>query len=267
MVLNTTSNATSHASPKPNSSFGLSDFRISEIVSRLLLGAAIIAPISLALANTAQAQYRTPPPPPDAPEAGRGGGDRSFCPALAADVDITALIPSPEDWGTTITPTPTVWLNAAYEKGEIEELPPAALYVLDRTTGDVIDLQELVVLPNTPGTFSLSLPVLPTENKWYEWYLELDCTPANDPDNFSYLEIGGLIYFDSTVASSEAVQAKTPAEQIVFYEENGVWYDLLDHQVQTQCADGDSVEVSAPISILLENGGLGVVQSTEIICP
>lgn len=242
---------------------------IYKVVKTSLVGAIAVLTI-LSNAKETQAQYRTPPPPPDAPESARGGGDRSYCPALGSDVDITPVIPVASGWGTTATASPTVWINLAYDDATTQTLPPAEIYVLDRVSGDVVGEVEALELPEKAGTFGRLLPQLPTENTWYEWYVKLDCSPVDDPDNFSYLEVGGLIYYDKTLGDGAIVNASDRQQQILFYEEKGVWYDLFSQLAMQQCeAEAESGEMasSSKLASLLTAGGLETIRAESVICP
>ncbi|MEL6131653.1 MAG: DUF928 domain-containing protein, partial [Cyanobacteria bacterium J06628_4] len=213
-----------------------------------------------------QAVYRTPPAPDDAPETGGAGAGRVYCPALAADVVFSPVVPSPPGWGLTTQSTPTVWVHLAYEGPQPIRLPAAELSLLDRATGNVVGESKTVVLPDRAGLFALDLPALSVSDRWYEWYLEIDCSPEDDPDNYTYLDISGFIYQDGT-ATAETITISDPQQRLDAYQNQGVWYDAFDLLAQDYCEMPANAQNQANLADLLTAGELEALANSPIHCP
>lgn len=155
-----------------------------------------------------------------------GGGSRGNCQVNPEhqNLRLAALVPA-EIGGVTQREQPTWWFYSPFNP-RVYSLLHAQFIVTkdDKNFLPPID----VTLPETPGFFSVSIPLDShlEVNEWYVWTLLVICDP---PDDSQYIEINGWI------------------KRIPEHEDSDEylrWYDPLDSLAQTRCDNPDDREAS-----------------------
>lgn len=174
--------------------------------------------------------FAAPPPPPDIGEPGRrsDAGSRG-CEELNNQVSrfqkklLTAFVPvysgSELVLGATSSEHPTFWFYVPYQP------PHTGKFVLRSQDGKSV-YQTDVVLPDTPGVVSISLPstAKPLEvDQRYHWYFKIYCQPKQPP-----VFVNGWIQRKSLAPVLESqLEKATLRERVALYAANGIWYEAL----------------------------------------
>jgi hypothetical protein len=167
---------------------------------------------------TENVQVPTPPPGPEPPRSGRGGGTYFSPPSVppgpapggrhrggatrnlgnqvtcpATDIPLTALVPFQEKrrfqtenhppildvWGYTAAAHPTFWFYVPYTKPAI----PSSFTLQTDETEPVVIYETAITLPSQPGIIGIRLPANHATalqvGKRYRWFFNLECKPAN----------------------------------------------------------------------------------------
>jgi hypothetical protein len=207
--------------------------------------------------------FNAPSPPPNTGAPGQGvdsAGARGCLgnePDQASKKSLTALVPihsgSELVWGVAIAEHPTFWFYVPYK-------PPATgKFVLQDQQENMV-YQTDVILPETPGVVSLSLPSTapPLEqDKLYHWYFKIYCQPQ-EPPHF----VDGWITRDSLnpTLTSQLEQA-TPQQLVALYAANGIWHEALTTAAELRRTDPKAPEWAA----LLQAVGLDAIATEPII--
>ncbi|WP_317112687.1 DUF928 domain-containing protein [Chroococcidiopsis sp. SAG 2025] len=180
--------------------------------------------------------FAAPPPPPDIGEPGqRSEAGSRGCENVARQLptdpqkqQLTAIVPMYSDsalvLGTTIDAAPTFWFYASYVA------PAPAKFVLRDKDGELV-YQTDVVLPQTPGIISLSLPKTAPPllvGQQYRWFLKIYCR-EHEPPAFvdGWIQINAL---DPALKSQ--LEKAMPRDRVALYAANGLWFDALSAAAQ-----------------------------------
>jgi len=210
--------------------------------------------------DLSQVQF-TPPQPPssDAPRGrARGGASRGSC--SSSEISLTALVPTIEAqstnpaqsspvllvWGQTTLAQPTLWFYVPYGaknphrlEFRLEDLQGKELY------------RARITAPLQPSYLSVSLPKLVTLNPGqdYEWSFRAQCEESLDS---SPIKVSGLISRVSLSSElAREVERATPAQRVILYAQNGIWFDALDALAKLRLADPSNAELIAAWKSLL----------------
>ena len=218
--------------------------------------------------------FKQPKPPPDAPKVGRGQGGASRGECFFADssskLAVTPLLPT-SGWGLTASESPTLWVNVTYPSGRWEgEIPlKAELSVEERKTDTKLEPKSYPLeLPRTSGIFSITLPHSLESNKWYRWYLVLNC----DTENTSFgdaLQIEGVLQRRELNELGYDAESGNGSWLISLYAENHIWYDTFHEAALLHCDNRQNNEFNNYWQTLLKSDevNLNEVSDRAIICP
>ena len=184
--------------------------------------------------------FQQPKPPPDAPKIGRGqgGASRGQCSVAnsTSKITLTPLLPA-NGWGLTASEYPTIWVDVFYPSGRFEGGTPliAELSVEERKTDTKLEPKSYPLeLPRNSGIFSINLPHSLMVNKWYRWYLVINCQAENVSANDA-LQIEGFLQRQEVNDLSNDSQSLSPSELIAFYTDNHIWYDAFHQAALLHC--------------------------------
>jgi Domain of Unknown Function (DUF928) len=166
------------------------------------------------------------PPPSDVPEERIPFGTRGPC--EETPYPFTPLLPmaSPEFSGYTLAEYPTFWFYIPYGGDRVS----SGQFVLFDPAGDPFYVADLV-LPNTPGLVSLSLPTsAPTMvvNQPYRWELTLYCVTETTEESEDLVSHTGFITRISNPDLVIQLSQATSEERLQIYQENELWYDIFN---------------------------------------
>lgn len=149
--------------------------------------------------------------------------DRGDCPAIPKGTPaLTALTPlDAQGVTTTLSQSPTFRFYSPYSQSKYR----FKLYTLDKKEPPLHS--QDITLKSSAGIFAVSLPTVNAikPQGYYFWELEYLCTEkGSNPVVF------GKLYRDQLTSSQKRdfIKAKTPMERIRFYQENGIWLEMLD---------------------------------------
>ncbi|HIK10539.1 MAG TPA: DUF928 domain-containing protein [Oscillatoriaceae cyanobacterium M33_DOE_052] len=237
----------------------------SPILSPLLVGANPQNPESVEIA---QVNFKQPPPHPDVPPGTvRGTGSRGNCPIAASGqglgISLTPLIPA-EGWGKTASESPTVWVYVSYNNGAGETPITGEISLEEIGTNRRLPPGKVSIsLPTQSGAFPITFTSSLEPNKWYRWYLVVDCSNPEDGPTPSFSSVEGLIY-------PEAISPlpATPQDRLQFYAEDGFWYDAINEAGNIYCSQQPNRANLADWESLLKYGELlNEVNPKSLICP
>ena len=184
--------------------------------------------------------FRQPKPPPDAPKIGRGqgGASRGQCSLASStsEINLTPLLPA-NGWGLTASESPTLWVYISYPSDWFDGgIPLAAeLSVEERETDTKLEPKSYPLeLPKTSGIFSISLPHSLEPNKWYRWYLVVNCQRENYFTN-NVLQIEGFLHRSELNNWKNYSESLSPSELISLYTDNHIWYDAFHQAALLHC--------------------------------
>jgi hypothetical protein len=186
------------------------------ISSFLMPSAATGEALSPILKKTSQNSLR---PKNSFPPIGR---DPSCVAIPLGSPDINALTPiDAQEVTTTISQNPTFYFYSPYSRGKYR----FKLYTRDKKA--LLLHSQDITLQSSAGIFAVSLPTVNAieSQKYYRWELEYLCTKkGSNPVVF------GNLYRDKLTSSQrrDFIKAKTPIERILFYQENGIWLEMID---------------------------------------
>jgi hypothetical protein len=217
--------------------------------------------------------FKQPEPPPDSPKTGRakGGASRGQC-FLAnskSAVKITPLLPL-NGWGLTVSESPTLWLDISYSSAQTEVEKPfkAELSVEERAINIKLEPKNYSFeLPKRSGIFSISIPHLLESNKWYRWYLVINCQPQSSAPN-DILELGGFIYRKELNNFKNFSDSLSLPELMQFYIKNNTWYDAFHEAALLHCKNWPDNELKNYWQTLLksEDVKLDEVSNQSLMC-
>lgn len=207
-----------------------------------------------------------------APGDRKGGGRRevSNCQNFKIKERIIALVPEFQDtkkithvWGLTTQDFPKLWFYVPYKSNNIAM---GRLEIWDETSLNPRKYQQIYKgkfnLSGTPGVISLDLPsqLKLHSNKNYHWYfyLLIRCGSQDIP-----LTVNGWIEKVKEVTLPLALPSER--EQIIFYAQNGIWYDALTLLGQLRTQNSENAGFAADWEKLLADVGLGNISKQPII--
>ncbi|MDJ0743961.1 MAG: DUF928 domain-containing protein [Xenococcaceae cyanobacterium MO_167.B27] len=218
--------------------------------------------------------FKQPKPPPDAPKVGRGqgGASRGECSIVnsSSKITLTPLLPS-NGWGLTASESPTLWVNVTYPSGRWEgEIPlTAELSVEERKTDTKLEPKSYPLeLPRTSGIFSITLPHSLESNKWYRWYLVINCETENSSLS-DVLQIEGVLQRRELNELAYNAESLNPSDLVSLYAQNHIWYDAFDQAALLHCNNWSDNELKNYWQTLLKSDevNLDAVSDRAIICP
>ncbi|MBD2449665.1 DUF928 domain-containing protein [Nostoc sp. FACHB-152] len=201
--------------------------------------------------QNSQPQPSTPPPiqfkrpplsPRGAPGNRKGGGTRDghSCSALEINERLLALVPVESEpeisniWGLTVATSPVFWFYVPYLPKDIKA---GELELWDETDRNPRNYQQIYqgtfTVTETPGIISLKLPatVKVESDKNYHWYLSLD---INCNNQIQSVDVNGWIQRAKLNNISSVGQQSSQRERVMWYAENGIWYDAITELAQMQ---------------------------------
>ncbi|MGK7917141.1 MAG: DUF928 domain-containing protein [Prochloraceae cyanobacterium] len=212
----------------------------------------------LASEQNNQTSFQQPDYEGDAPSGrDRGTGSRTNCPlatsGTAGDISLTPLIPA-DSRGLTVQESPTIWVRVNYKPDKIEQQLVGEFSLEEIQTNLKLSPKQIsVTLPQTSDVFSIPIPHSLEENKWYRWYLVLDC---NSQDSDSVWSIDGAIRRVELSDIENQLDTLSPQERIAIYSNQGIWYDALNETAILFCRNQQNPALKQPWSNLLEDVGL-----------
>ena len=218
--------------------------------------------------------FKQPKPPPDAPKVGRGqgGASRGECSVVnsSSKITLTPLLPS-NGWGLTASESPTLWVNVTYPSGRWEgEIPlTAELSVEERKTDTKLEPKSYPLeLPRNSGIFSITLPHSLESNKWYRWYLVINCETENSSLS-DVLQIQGVLQRRELNELGYDPESGNRSQLISLYAENHIWFDTFHQAALLHCNNPQNDEFKNYWQTLLKNDDvkLDAVSDRAIICP
>ena len=218
--------------------------------------------------------FKQPKPPPDAPKIGRGqgGASRGKCSVgnSTSKITLTPLLPA-NGWGLTASESPTLWVYISSPSGifDVETPLRAELSVEERKTDTKLEPKSYsLALPRTSGIFSISLPHSLESNKWYRWYLVINCQTENSSVN-DVLQIEGFFQRRELHDLTNNSQSLTPSELISLYTDNHMWYDAFHEAALLHCSNWQDNELKNYWQTLLKSDEVKLEQLSDrsLLCP
>ena len=208
----------------------------------------------------------------DAPSGrDRGTGSRGDCPLAAGTqgkVTLTPLIPT-DSRGLTTKASPTLWVQVAYASNQIDQELSGELSVEDAQTFTKLPPQTIpITLPKNSAVFSIPLPHSLEINKWYRWYLVLDCKASNSGGSDAVMSIEGMVKRVELPELEHQLETQPIQERIKIYAQWGIWYDALDGATQLSCGEEQN-RANQSWQVLLRDDDVDwdKVGQTPLICP
>ncbi len=184
-------------------------------------------------------------------EAGsRGCEDESKQSAASEKKLLTALVPVYPDYqpspdyppaelvlGTTTAFYPTFWFYIPYQP------PFTGEFVLQDKEGNLV-YKTNVMLPETPGVISFSLPSTEPPLKIgerYHWYFKIYCRSEPPP---SFVD-GWLQIVSLNPDLKSQIEKATLPEQVALYAINGIWYEALTAAAELRRTDPNDTNWTA----------------------
>ncbi|MDJ0679110.1 MAG: DUF928 domain-containing protein [Xenococcaceae cyanobacterium MO_167.B52] len=208
-----------------------------------------------------QVSFKQPDYGGDAPSGrDRGTGSRGDCMMTVSGkqgtLTLTPLIPS-DSRGLTVQESPTIWIQVDYKPKKISDKLLAEFSLEDAQTSIKLAPKRIsVTLPQTTNVFSIPIPHSLEVNKWYRWYLVLDCGSDNSD---SVLAIEGMVQRVSLSGIENQLNTQSPQENF--------WYDALNKTAILHCSNPQNTALREPWIALLRNVGLDKIALTPLICP
>ena len=127
----------------------------------------------------------------------------------------------------------------------------------------------LVELPKSSGVFSIPLSHSLEVNKWYRWYLILDCNSPDSSGSDSVMSVQGMVKRVELPEVENQLATQDPQERIKVYAERGIWYDALDDGAQLSCTKEQNRAIAPFWQILLKDDEVAFdeIAQTPLICP
>ena len=202
-----------------------------------------------------QLAFKQPDYEGDAPSGrDRGAGSRGNCLLVAGRKEKVKLIPLiPKDSrGLTTKASPTLWVQVSYASNLPAKELSGELSVEDAQTFSKLPPKTMSVkLPKSSGIFSIPLPHSLEVNKWYRWYLILDCNSSDSSGRGSVISVQGMVK-----------RVKLPEA------EQGLWYDVLDQTAKLSCTEKKNGASTQSWQALLTDNevALDEIAQTPLIC-
>jgi hypothetical protein len=220
-------------------------------------------------------QFKRPPlSPRGAPGNRKGGGTRDghSCSALEINERLLALVPVMESeqeisnvWGLTVVASPTLWFYVPYLPKDIKV---GKLELWDETDRNPRNYQQIYqgtfTVTETPGVISLNLPstVKLEPDKNYHWYLSLD---INCNHQIQSVDVNGWIQRAKLNNISSVGQQSSQRERVIWYAENGIWYDAITELAQMQHSRPQADNFITDWQKLLRDAGLEELANKPMI--
>ena len=201
----------------------------------LILGSLLLS--SLPLRAQPQANPQLLPPPPDTgTPTGRStpGTTRPETTCPSVNLPLTALMANN---GSDLTHVayPTLWFYVPYTAAQVSRLE---FLLLNRQETETVYQTVIQLQENRPGIIKVTVPPQPQfalePEQTYRWYLNLDCQPdrTTEPD----LVVDGWMRRRLPSPNLQARVLATPERAHLIYQEEGLWYDAIDHLAQRSAA-------------------------------
>lgn len=159
----------------------------------------------------------------------------------------------------------------AYPSGKWEGETPltAELSVEERKTDTKLEPKSYSLeLPKNSGIFSISLPHSLQSNKWYRWYLVVECQTENASAN-DVLQIEGFLQRRELNDLDNNRESLNSPELISLYTENHIWYDAFLEATLLYCNNRQDNDLKNYWQTLLKSDevNLEAVSDRPVICP
>jgi len=152
--------------------------------------------------------------------------------------ELVALVPNTKldskvnlSWGLTTKQHPTFWSYIPDSPSSILSGKFSLWRWDSKNQDETIVYESQLVLTNTPGIISITLPATATPleiNQWYHFYvfIDVECPRNRAPEKIS---TEGWIRLEEPNADLK-IQLKTATllQQAILYGKNGFWYDMLN---------------------------------------
>lgn len=219
------------------------------------------------LANTSfnhnyKSKSDEPSPASDAPNRTRSQGTRGSCTIFASGQEqkLTIIPITPLQEWNIISNSPTLWFYIDYESGNINEQLSGILKIDNFATREQKP-EQIVLLPQTSGIFSVSVSHVLEPETWYQWYLDFeDC---ENSDNFT---ADG--YFKQIKNIIADIENEGILDRVNKYVKNNLWYDAFNTATQLTCRSSETSNFSEYWRNLLTNNnsvfGLDEAELREI---
>ncbi|GAB4543088.1 MAG: DUF928 domain-containing protein [Pleurocapsa sp.] len=197
----------------------------------------------------------------DAPSGRTRGTASRGCSLARSDsgegLEISALIPS-DSRGLTGSESPTIWLDVSYNQSKMIGKKVVGEFSLEevQTNKKILPKRTKVTLPSNSGFFSIPIPQSLESNKWYRWYLVLDCNFVSSSNSNSILSLEGLVKRVELPELKHQLKTQSVEEKISIYAQQGLWYDALNETAQLSCNQPDNPYSGKVWAILLKEIGL-----------
>lgn len=222
-----------------------------------------------------QLGFKQPDYTGDAPSGrDRGTGSRGDCPlatpSIQGKVTLTPVIPT-DSRGLTTKASPTLWIQVSYASNQIAKELSGELSVEDAQTFSKLHPKTMPVkLPKSSGVFSIPLSHSLEVNKWYRWYLILDCNSQDSSGSDSVMSVQGMVKRVELPEVENQLANQGPQERVKVYAERGIWYDALDETAQLSCTEDEEQHVPRAQSwqVLLRDDEVAwdEIAQTPLIC-
>ncbi len=220
-----------------------------------------------------QLGFKQPDYEGDAPSGrDRGTGSRGDCPLANTGrkgaVKLIPLIPT-DSRGLTTKASPTLWIQVSYTSNQIAQELSGELSVEDAQTFSKLPPQTMPVeLPKSSGVFSIPLTHSLEVNKWYRWYLILECNAPGSSGSDLVMSVQGMVKRVELPEVEHQLVTQGPQERIKVYAEQGIWYDALDEAAQLSCTEEQNGAIAQSWQVLLqdERVALDKVSPTSLLC-
>ena len=219
-----------------------------------------------------QLAFKQPDYEGDAPSGrDRGTGSRGNCPLAAGREEKVNLIPLiPKDSrGLTSKASPTLWVQVSYASNQRAKELFAELSVEDTQTFSKLAPKTMSVeLPTSSGVFSILLSHSLEMNKWYRWYLILDCNSPDSSGRGSVISVQGMVKRVELPEFENQLATQDLQERIKVYAEQGLWYDVLDETAQLSCSEEKNGASTQSWQVLLTDDEVALddIAQTPLIC-
>lgn len=237
--------------------------KIKKIVSISIALGSIIASSTINNLNPAAADSdNTHTEEAGAPDNRRSAGTRSDCISANNQIEeLIALMPSNNNIGTTLSPSPAIFVYVPQTNNKKGE------FII--TEGNETVYNSTIELPSQAGIIQLDIPRDSSVSglkagQDYKWTFTIVCNPQNRSED-EYVS-GYVKRIDNSQLEAEIQQIPTD-ERLDFYAREGIWLETVNTIVQMRQNNPQDSALVADWQNLLESVGLGDVASQPLIQP
>lgn len=216
-----------------------------------------------------EVRFTQPKPPRDTPpDSSRPTGDRGYCSSAASGqglgISLMPIIPE-SGWGKIASESPTVWVYVSYRNGAVATPITGEISIEEADTNRRLPPGKVTIsLPTKSGAFPITFASSLEANKWYRWYLVIDCTNPESGDNPSFLSTEGLIYRETI----SPPLPPTPQERLELYANKGFWYDAINEAGEIYCRQPPDIANLTDWKSLWQDGNFpNEINPELVICP